>query len=251
MSAVGSRFEMGKVDIEIPKFYYYTKFLEWGCLFGFFGCLLLLISFCSPYWLASWKDTSSPFLNLGLWTVCFNKFRHPHLQFDILYDGCYSMWGDQLRMISFWISPGWMIAIQVSSCTALTVSLLSQLCSAFLILRSPRHMVLRFEKQMIIITEVFNGLTGLIMLISALVFSLSCWSRDWLLYPNYNYLSWSFAFALGSILCQILSVLCLFKEVRFARERETKNLSLLYRLYPHLNPSLKSFDVSSVTRSFL
>lgn len=30
---------------------------------------------------------------------------------------------------------------------------------------------------------------------AVLVFGVMCWSRDWLLNPNFNYLSWSYAFA--------------------------------------------------------
>merc|ERR1712106_447019 len=193
----------------------------------------------------------SPFLNLGLWTVCFDKVRHPHVQFEKLYDGCYSMWGDELRMISYWISPGWMIAIQTSSSCALIVSLLSQLCSVGLVLRTPRSVVLRFEGKLITIASACDGFSGLVMLLNVLVFSLSCWSRDWLLYPNYNYLSWSFALAMGSVLAFLSSLICHIKERKFAKARETKNLNILYKIYPSLNPSLGSFDVSSATGSFL
>lgn len=251
MSGVSVRLDMEKSEIEVPKFYHYTKYLEWGSMLSFLGCVLLLVSFSSPYWLASWQDTMSPFLNLGLWTVCFDRFRHPHVQFDKLYDGCYSMWGDDLRMISYWISPGWMIAIQVSSTCALVVSLLSQLCSVCLVLRSPRSVVLRFERKLITVTGACDGFSGLVMLLNVLVFCLSCWSRDWLLYPNYNYLSWSFALAIASVLSLLCSVICHAKESKFARERENKNLNILYKIYPSLNPSLQSFDVSSVTGSFL
>ena len=37
------------------------------------------------------------------------------------------------------------------------------------------------------------------------VFPIYCWSRDYLLYPNYNYLSWSYAAALASILSFLAS----------------------------------------------
>jgi len=251
MSGVSVELDMEKSEIVLPKFYHYTKYLEWGSMLSFVGCVLLLVSFSSPYWLASWQDSMSPFLNLGLWTVCFNKFRHPHVQFDKLYDGCYSMWGDELRMISYWISPGWMIAIQVSSTCALVVSLLSQVSSACLVLRSPRSVVLRFERSMIIIAASCDGFSGLIMLVNGLVFCLSCWSRDWLLYPNYNYLSWSFALAIGSVLSFLFSVVCHVKESKYARDREVKNLNILYKLHPELNPSLGSLDIHSVSGTFL
>lgn len=33
------------------------------------------------------------------------------------------------------------------------------------------------------------------LLLAVVVFGTMCWSRSWLLNPNYNYLSWSYAFA--------------------------------------------------------
>jgi len=228
-----------------------SEYLEWGSILSFLGCILLLISFCSPYWLASWEDTMSPFLNLGLWTVCFDRFRHPHVQFDKLYDGCYAMWGEELRMISYWISPGWMIGIQVSSTSALVVTLLSQMVSMVLVTRFPTTIALRLERKLVALAVALNGYAGLTMLVSVSVFCLSCWSRDWLLYPNYNYLSWSTALALCSSLAFLAAALAYSKERRFAAERESKNLSILYKIYPSLNPSLGSIDVSSFSGSYL
>ena len=63
-------------EIQIPKFYSYTskniciqptglttvvlyilEFLDYGCLLSFTGCIFLVITYGSPYWLASWEDT--------------------------------------------------------------------------------------------------------------------------------------------------------------------------------------------------
>ena len=126
-------------ELHIPKFYsatskscllppekrmrvFISEYLDIGCLTSFTGCIFLVISYGSPYWLASWQDTRflnpisvayridelsrSPFLNLGLWTSCFYLFRHPKVQFDQLYHGCYSVWGDSLKMIAYWMVPG-------------------------------------------------------------------------------------------------------------------------------------------------
>ena len=90
----------------------------------------------------------------------------------------------------------------------------------------------RFERKMIIVAAACDGfsggqqvcckiqpqpiqIAGMIMLLNVLVFCLSCWSRDWLLYPNYNYLSWSFAMALGAVLSFLCSVICHIKVNEF------------------------------------
>jgi len=83
------------------------------------------------------------------------------------------------------------------------------------------------------------------------VFPLCCWRRDYLLYPNYNYLSWSYAAGLASILACLSSIGCLYQELMEVKNREEKNLSVLYQLYPKLNPSNNTFDASSVTGPFI
>ena len=87
----------------------------------------------------------SPFLNLGLWTVCFHLFRHPKVQFDHLYTGCYSVWGDSLKMIAYWVVPGWMILIQVLATCSLITALTAQLLSISILLRLPLQIVLRLK----------------------------------------------------------------------------------------------------------
>ena len=62
-------------------FAHFSAALFYGSIASFIAGVLLLMSFASPYWLASWKDTQSPFVNMGLWEFCFYKFRHPDYQF--------------------------------------------------------------------------------------------------------------------------------------------------------------------------
>ncbi len=53
-------------------------------------------------------------------------------------------------------------------------------------------------------------LAGL-MFLSVLIFGSCCWQRDWLLYPNYNYVSWSFALACFSCLAHIVAAMLMYK----------------------------------------
>jgi len=244
------QFERGR-EIQIPKFYSYTKYLEYGCLLSFTGCIFLVITFSSPYWLASWEDTRSPFLNLGLWTVCFHLFRHPKVQFDQLYHGCYSVWGDSLKMIAYWIVPGWMILIQVLATSSLITAITAQLLSVSILLRIPLQIVLRFERRLIKLLMILNLFCAVFMSVSVTVFPIYCWSRDYLLYPNYNYLSWSYAAALASILSFLAAFGSFTQELMEVKHREEKNLAILYKLYPNLDPTNNTLDLSSVGGSFI
>jgi len=155
----------------LPKFYNYSSILEKGSLLSFAGTILLLISYCSPYWLQSWADTRSPFLNLGLWSVCFYRFRHPKVQLDRIFHGCYPVWGENLQIISYWMAPGWMIFIQVFATGALSLVLFSQIISVSLLLRSPLQTVIRYERKLLLVASVLNGIPGLMMIITIIVSS--------------------------------------------------------------------------------
>ena len=40
----------------------------------------------------------------------------------------------------------------------------------------------------------------IVVILTLQIFPAYCWSRDYLLYPNYNYLSWSYAAGLLSVI---------------------------------------------------
>lgn len=152
-------------ELELPRFYTFTRLLEIRSCLSFSGCVFLVLSYCSPYWLVSWEDTRSPFKNLGLWTACFHLFRHPKVQFDRLFHGCYPVWGNDLKIIAYWMVPGWMILIQVLTSLSLLISVSSQLFSISLVLRSPFKLVLRFERRMLLITAVLNTVSATLLLL--------------------------------------------------------------------------------------
>lgn len=101
-------------------------------------------------------------------------------------------------------------------------------------------MFLRFERKLLAVGGTLNMTASLFMLTALLVFPAYCWSRDYLLYPNYNYLSWSYAAGLLSVIATTLATGAYFQEMSLAKEREHKNQSILYTLYPDLDPRVAS-----------
>lgn len=234
ISKLREEFQPVQQEIKLSKFYSFTRVLEIGTALSFVGCLFLVVNFSSPYWLVSWEDTKSPFLNLGLWTACFNLFRHPKVQFDHIYHGCYSVHGDDFRMIVYWMVPGWMILVQVLCTASLVTCLASQVCSVSLLLRFPAKFVLRFERRLLLMGGTLNLIASFLLFTALMVFSSYCWSRDYLLYPNYNYLSWSYASGLLSVITMTFASAAYFQELLSSKEREYKNKAVLYSLYPDL-----------------
>ena len=192
-------------------------------LLGLFSLLLLIISMSSPYWLTSWADTNSPFVRLGPWEACFNRFRFPRFQFDRVFHGCHPVWGSEYRLIREWLLPPWLLLVHSFLIIATIFSALARLLSIFVVLRSPLTVVLRFGYQMVMALSLLELASSLLLGVTATVFGCCCWSRSWLLYPNYNHLSWGWVALLLAGLLHAVSGLLLLREARLERGRRDYN----------------------------
>merc|ERR1712111_92313 len=204
--------------------------LFYGSVASFISGVLLLMSFASPYWLQSWEDTQSPFKNMGLWEFCFYKFRHPDYQFDHLFHGCHALYGDEYRLIREKLLPGWLMVVQLFVTLALMASHFGQFIIVCLLLRFPLEWILRFEWHFCALALVCKVATAVLLFLSICIFGAECWDRDWLLYPNYNFLSYSYAVALFSCVAFIIASLLFAKDARAAKERKPFNKALLVKL---------------------
>ena len=201
-------------------------------LVGVAGLFLLVISFASPSWLVSWQDTQSPFIGMGPWQICFNRFRFPRLQFDVLFTGCHPMWGHTYHQIREWLMPPWLLAIQGLLLISLILTVLARILSLSVVFHAPEAVWLQFGSSLLLIIGLLDLLTGVLMSIISLVFAVSCWSRSWLLYPNYNYLSWGWAAALLASWILLASSGLFLAEAKAERARKADNEELLFQLEP-------------------
>ena len=201
-------------------------------LVGVAGLFLLVICFASPSWLVSWQDTQSPFVGMGPWQICFNRFRFPRLQFDVLFTGCHPMWGSTYHQIREWLMPPWLLAIQGLLLISLILAVLARLLSLAAVFHFPEAVWLQFGSSLLLIIGLLDLLAGVLLSIISLVFAASCWSRSWLLYPNYNYLSWGWAAALLASWTSLASGGLFMAEARAERARKARNEELLFQLEP-------------------
>jgi len=228
----GSTYSQDTIENEKLAAQRTSKTLFNACVAGFIGGILLLISFCSPYWLQSWGDTASPFLNMGLWEVCFFRFRFPKFQFDRLFTGCHAIWGDEYRLIREWLRPWWLLLVQFFMALCFAISFISQIFDVCLLLRWPLERILRFEWQVVYASFIMKGLTAVLLFVAICIFGASCWDRGWLLYPNYNYVSWSYGFACFAMIGHGIACYLMYMEGRAARERKDRNMALVMQMYP-------------------
>lgn len=164
--------------------------------------------------------------------MCFNRFRFPRLQFDHLFHGCHPAWGHAYRQIREWLMPPWLLAVQGLLTLGLVLSSLARILSVAAVWRAPRPVWLRFGAAVLAAVASLDLVAGLLLAAASLVFCASCWDRAWLLYPNWNYLSWGWAAALLASWAHAASAGLFLVEARRERGRRAENEELLFQLEP-------------------
>jgi len=229
----GSRHSQDTIEDEKRAAQRTSRILFHASIAGFVGGVLLLIAFCSPYWLQSWRDTNSPFLNMGLWEFCFYRFRLPEYQQEKLLTGCINvMTSVKYREFREYLTPTWLWFVQGFMTLAFIVSFASQIIDVCLLLRWPLERLLRFEWALALASFLMKTVTTALILLTLIIFSSSCWDRDWLLYPNFNFVSYSFACACFAMVGHGVSAFLMFHETRAAKERRDRNMALVMQMYP-------------------
>merc|ERR1711874_362620 len=180
-------------------------------------------------WLASWEDTRTDqrFLNMGLWTFCFDKFRFPRNQYDRMYHGCHPIWGYEYREIREWMAPWWLMLIQFFSALAFLLMNIALIVDVALYLRWPMEYVLRFEFNLVLFDFVLKTVVTCLIFFCLAMFGGWCWDREWLLYPNYNYPSWSYGVAVFAMIANGVATFFTYMEAMEAKERKQRNQNLL------------------------
>ncbi|CAH0722587.1 unnamed protein product, partial [Brenthis ino] len=197
-----------------------------GATITYVSGLFLLLSFAGPYWIESYPEMFSSFKHMGLWEYCFDRFRFPGFQYDKYFTGCHYVFGQELHMIREWLLPGWLMAVQTFVTLGLILSFTAQVLLACVIIRWPLRTVLRYEWIVVSISFVMVALCSVFLFLAIAVFGGNCYRRDWLLYPSFNVLSWSYAFAVVASILFGLAAILLFLESRklYELRLEAKNL---------------------------
>lgn len=191
---------------------------RWAYLLSISSGFLLFLAFCTPNWLESDETTpQKKFSNLGLWEICMNMSDPKHL-YDQRFVGC---WWIPLEDLFFMrdqlLSPPFFIAVQVFFTFCLIFSILGCImvfmyacCVAY----DRRVCMLRS------ISVVFF-LAALCGTIAVITFGARGDGRDWMPYPDHNYLSWSFGLAVvGTFFAWVASILFWIESNRTRRRQE-------------------------------
>ncbi|XP_075236650.1 claudin superfamily protein pickel [Lycorma delicatula] len=206
--------------------------IVYGGILVYIAGLFLLIAFASPYWVESYEETLTQFKHMGLWEYCFDQFRFPYHQLDQLFDGCHFIYSHEYHVIREWLLPGWLISIQLFVTLSFLLSFGSQALIALVVTRYPLHFVLTYEWILSIIIFISNAITSFLLFISVWLFWTQSSRRDWLMYPNFNHLSWSYYFAVISFFIHSFASVILYKDARKSYELRQESHNLVRQMQP-------------------
>jgi hypothetical protein len=108
-----------------------VKYINYGCLIvAFIAFVLNLTANSSDRWWITYKKQE--FENVGLWQICFNKYRHRFDFYGKIYTGCWWLFSPEIRMLFSWISTTWFRVVQAFSTLSMIFSLFAVILIAIL-----------------------------------------------------------------------------------------------------------------------
>ncbi|XP_050520430.1 uncharacterized protein LOC126893922 isoform X2 [Daktulosphaira vitifoliae] len=209
-----------------------TKLISDAGVIVYIGGFFLVIAFLSPYWIESYDEAFINFKHMGLWTYCFDHFRFPRYQFDKLFDGCNNVFSEEYYVIREWLLPGWLLFLELCMTLALILTLGTLVMIAAILTRFPLRLVLKYEYFLSGACFLATTISAFLIFLSVLIFPFNCWRRDWLMYPMFNHLSWSFYAAIVSALLHTYGAWYLYKEARISYEKRRESKNLVMQMYP-------------------
>ncbi|KAH8238768.1 uncharacterized protein LOC110182450 [Drosophila serrata] len=203
-----------------------TNGVVFGAIVTFASFFVLMMSFCSPYWIESYEETRSSFKNMGLWQYCFKDFVYPKYQFPKQFTGCHNVFSHDYYVIREYLLPGWLMAVQGFVTMSFIIVFLVLSLLSLTIIRLPLKPVLQYEWLLVRLSYIGTAVSSLFMFLAVCIFGGCAYRRDWLMYPKFNVLGWSYALAVVTFMLLGLAALILQREARQAFEArgEQKNL---------------------------
>ncbi|XP_057379648.1 uncharacterized protein LOC130701875 [Daphnia carinata] len=187
---------------------------------SFISLMLLVMSFASLAVHIRIGNDTYAFKNMGLWEFCFSRFQS-HFPLPAT---------SQLFHL---LSKGWLMAVQAFMTLALIFSCSAHIASTMLLVRWPLNFTFRYQWQILSACALMNGLKSFCLFLLVAVFGGQCWRRDWMLYPNFNYLSWSYAFAVIAMFIGMAATASFYFDAKRTVERKKANSNLVVQMQSH------------------
>lgn len=143
-------------------------------------------------------------------------------------------------MIREYLLPGWLLSVQVFITLAFIFTFVTLGVLALVLVRYPLKVVLQYEWLMAKISYITLAVASVMIFLGVLIFGVNAYRRDWLMYPSFNIISWSFGFAVVAMFLIGAAAAMLRREAQKAYEirDQAKNLVMQMEMQePGFHPS--------------
>ncbi|KAL1140422.1 hypothetical protein AAG570_000354, partial [Ranatra chinensis] len=202
------------------------------CIYEYIFALLICNFFFSPYWVESYEGTFSNFKNMGLWEYCFDQFLFPYHQFPKIFHGCHDIYSYEYYVIREWLLPGWLLTVQTFVTLALILTFSSQTLIALIVTRYPLKFVLNYEWLLSGFVFLANVVAALFLFLSVIIFWTQSSRRDWLMYPNFNHLSWSYYLCGIAFVFHAIAGIIFYSDAKKAWDLREEKSNLVRQMHP-------------------
>ncbi|XP_011135279.1 uncharacterized protein LOC105180727 [Harpegnathos saltator] len=221
------------MSVDKQEYHRASNAVVFGGLLTYVAGVFLVMAFTSPYWIESYQETFSNFKHMGLWEYCFEQFRYPSYQFNKQFDGCHHIFSQEYYVIREWLLPVWLMIVQAFVTLALLLSFFAQITVVMILIRWPLALVLRYEWVFSSAAFLCDAVAGGLLFLAVSIFGGQCWRRDWLMYPNFNHLSWSYGLAVISFMLHTFGAFFLYLDARTGYRLRKESRNLVMQMQPN------------------
>ena len=221
------------MSVDKQEYHKASNAVVFGGGLTFVALFLLMMAFISPYWIESYEETFSNFKHMGLWEYCFEQFRYPYYQFDKQFDGCHHIFSQEYYVIREWLLPVWLMIVQAFVTLALLLSLFAFSVISLIWIRWPLRFVLHYEWILSSVVFICDAIAGVLLFLAVSIFGGQCWRRDWLMYPNFNHLSWSYGLAVISFMLHTFAAFFLYLDAKTGYKLRKESRNLVMQMQPN------------------
>lgn len=199
--------------------------------------VLVFVAFASPFWYKSWSRVHSPLANVGMWHICLSGWVKPRDPMMRSYVGCWWIHSTFFEEVWDEIMPAWFRVVQTVVVLTLIVNIVTVgMLSFYLVDRFRIKYYNPNRYRAFMINSVLMFVSGVFVLIVALMFPMYAKDPTWMPRPWLNYLSWSYGFFVLSGFFAVFSGISLFlksTEIHHKPDKATMEIEKKLEL-PHL-----------------
>lgn len=112
----------------------------------------------------------------------------------------FRLFSPEIRLLRSWISTSWLRWVQALSTLSLITAFFAGIATIIVLINSKGFK----STSQVLVTAVLNGVAGVLMLATVILFGIAGRRRDWMMNWQFNWFGWSFILAIISCILHLI-----------------------------------------------